>query len=165
MRWDRLFADLEAAADDEALLEREALVAELRDEEWSRTPWRALMGGDVELEVQGAGRLAGTVGLVNERLARLDAGPLEHVVALAHVLGVRTEGRAPAPTAVDARLGWPHVLRRLRDDGDEVVLRRTDGTSVRARVDQVVDGGVLVRSAGRGLLVPLPAVAVVTVGR
>jgi hypothetical protein len=66
---------------------------------------------------------------------------------------------------VDARLGWPHVLRRLRDDGDEVVLRRTDGTSVRARVDQVVDGGVLVRSAGRGLLVPLPAVAVVTVGR
>lgn len=165
MRWDRLFADLEAAADDEALLEREALVSELADEEWSRVPWRELLGGDVELEVQGVGRLAGTVGLVNERLARLDAGALEHVVALRSVLGVRTTGRAPTPTAVDARLGWPHVLRRLRDDGDEVVLRRVDGSSVRARVDRVVDGAVLVRDAGRVLLVPFGALAVVTVGR
>lgn len=165
MRWDRLFADLEAAADDDALVEREAMVAELRDEEWSRTPWRELLGGQVEVEVAGAGRLGGTVGLVNERLLRLDAGGLEHVVALAAVLGVRTDGRAPALTSVDARLGWRQVLRRMRDDGDEVVLVRVDGSRVRAQVEQVVDGGVVVRSAGRSLLVPLHALAVVTVPR
>lgn len=165
MRWDRLFADLEAAVDDDALLEREAMVAELRDEAWSRTPWRELLGGQVEVEVCGAGRLVGTVGLVNERLLRLDAGRLEHVVALAAVLGVRTDGRAPALTSVDARLGWNHVLRQMRDDGDEVLLVRVDGSSVRAQVEQVVDGGVLVRSAERTLLVPLQALAVVTVPR
>lgn len=165
MRWDRLFADLEAAADDDALVEREAMVAELRDEEWSRTPWRELLGGQVEVEVAGAGRLGGIVGLVNERLLRLDAGGLEHVVALAAVLGVRTDGRAPALTSVDARLGWRQVLRRMRDDGDEVVLVRVDGSRVRAQVEQVVDGGVVVRSAGRSLLVPLHALAVVTVPR
>jgi len=165
MRWDRLFADLEAAADDDALLEREAMVAELRDETWSRTPWRELLGGQVEVEVSGAGRLSGTVGLVNERLLRLDAGGLEHVVALGAVLGVRTEGRAPTLTSVDARLGWSQVLRQIRADGDEVLVVRVDGSSVRAQVEQVVDGGVLVRSAGRTLLVPLQALAVVTVPR
>lgn len=165
MRWDRLFAELEAGADDEALLERESLVAELRDEEWARTPWRELLGGQVEVEVAGAGRLEGTVGLVNERLARIDAGNLEHVVALAAVLGVRTDARAPVLTSVDRRLGWPHVLRALRGEGDEVRLVRTDGAVVRGRVEQVVDGGVLVRSAGRVLLLPLQALAVVSVPR
>lgn len=165
MRWDRLFAELEASAADDALVEREAMVSELRDEEWSRTPWRELLGGQVEVEVAGAGRLSGTVGLVNERLLRLDAGGLEHVVALGAVLGVRTDGRAPALTSVDARLGWGRVLRSMRDDGDEVLLVRVDGSSLRARVEHVVDGGVLVRSAERTLLVPLQALAVVTVPR
>lgn len=165
MRWDRLFADLEASADDEALVEREAMVVELRDEEWSRTPWRELLGGQVEVEVRGAGRLVGVVGLVNETLLRIDAGHLEHVVALSAVLGARTDARAPVLTSVDARLGWSHVLRRLRDDGDEVLLVRVDGSSVRARVEHVVDGAVVVSSAERTLLVPLQALAVVTVPR
>ena len=165
MRWDRLFAELEAGLDDEALVEREALVAELRDEEFSRTPWRELLGGDVEVEVEGAGRIAGTVGLVNERLVRIDAAGLEHVVALRSVLGVRTDGRAPVLGSVDARLGWPHVLRALRDGGEEVRLVRTDGAVLRARVVQVVDGGVLVVSAERTVLLPLHALAVVTIPR
>jgi hypothetical protein len=165
MRWDRLFADLEAAADDDALLEREALVDELRDEVWAATPWRELLGGEVELEVLGAGRIAGRVGLVNERLLRVDAGSTEHVVALDAVLGARADARAPAPTSVDARLGWPHVLRRLRDDGDEVRFVRTDGAAWRGTVVRVVDGAVEVSSADRATLLPLRVLAMVSVPR
>lgn len=165
MRWDRLFADLEAAADDEGLLERDALVDELRDEEWSRTPWRELLGGQVEVEVLGAGRLTGAVDLVNERLLRIDAGNLEHVVDLQAVLGARADTRAPALTSVDARLGWPHVLRRLRDDGDEVRVVRTDGTAWRGQVVRVLDGAVEVRSASRTTVLPVRALAVVTIPR
>lgn len=165
MRWERLFAELEASLDDDALLERDALVADLRDEEWSRTPWRSLLGGHVELELLGAGRLVGEVGFANDRLVRLDAGSVEHVVAIDAVTGARTDGRAPAPSTVDARLGWPHVLRRLRDDGDEVRVVRTDGATLRAQVARVVDGGVVLRTAERDLLVPLRALAVVTLDR
>lgn len=165
MRWERLFADLEASLDDEALLERDALVHELGDEEWSRTPWRTLLAGHVELDVLGAGRLAGDVGFVNERLVRLDAGPVEHVVSLEAVVGVRTQGRADAGTStVAARLGWPQVLRRARDDGDEVRVVRIDGVVVRARVERLLDGAVVLGGLERDLVVPLRALAVATFG-
>ena len=57
MRWDRLFADLEGQVEDEALAERDALAAELRDEHWGSLAWRDLLGGTATLEVLGAGRV------------------------------------------------------------------------------------------------------------
>ena len=163
MRWDRLFADLEAAADDEELLEREALVAELRDEEWARTSWRALVAGEVELEVAGAGTLAGRVTFVNDRLVRLSSGRHEHVVACASVRALTGgEGRAAEPSPVHARLGWPHVLRRLRDEGEPCRVVTTTSTTLAARVDQVLADAVLVQVGQRRVLVPLDALAVVS---
>lgn len=164
MRWDRLFADLEAASDDEELVEREALVAELRDEEWVRTPWRALLAGEVELDVAGAGRVVGRVTLANERLVRLVAPRRDHLVALAAVRAVVAEGgRAAEPNRVEARLGWSQVLRRLRDEGEPSRVTTTNGVAMDALVEQVLTDAVLLRTGARATAVPLDALAVVTI--
>ncbi|MDX6278092.1 MAG: hypothetical protein QOJ72_2220, partial [Nocardioidaceae bacterium] len=40
MRWERLFAELEAQAGDVELQDRDALVEELADGDWAATSWR-----------------------------------------------------------------------------------------------------------------------------
>ena len=164
MRWDRLFADLEGQAADVELEERDALVHELRDGEWAGTPWHLLLGGRVVLDVIGLGRVEGVAGLVNERLVQIESGRVAHVVAASAVLEVvATERRAPGPSAVTSRLGWGHVLRAARDDGDHARLTRTDGTTVQGTVDVVGSDFVrLVTGAGRGRTIPFTAMAALT---
>ena len=164
MRWDRLFADLEGQAADLELEERDALVSELRDGEWAGTSWRALVGGHAVLDVVGLGRVEGEVRLVNEQVVHLRSDRAEHVVAAGAVLEVVAgERRAPAPTAVTSRLGWGHVLRAARDDGDRTILTRTDGTVVDGTVDVVGRDFVTVTTpAGRTRTVPFAALAGLT---
>ncbi len=164
MRWDRLFADLEGQAADLELEERDALVTELRDGAWAETSWRDLLGGHVVLEVTGLGRVEGEARLANDRVVHLVSGRAEHVVARAAVLEViASERRASAPTAVTSRLGWGHVLRAARDDGDRTLLTRTDGMAVDGTVDVVGRDFVTMRSgAGRTRTVPFAAIAALT---
>ena len=164
MRWDRLFADLEGQAADLELEERDALVSELRDGEWAETSWRDLVGGHVVLEVDGLGRVEGESRLVNETVIHLASERVEHVVATSAVLEiVASERRAPAPTTVTSRLGWGHVLRAARDDGDRIRLTRTDGVSVDGTVDVVGHDFVMARSGtGRTRRVPFAAIAALT---
>jgi PAS domain-containing protein len=130
VRWDRLFEELEAQASDIERDERDALVDELRDGEWSQTSWRDLVGGSVALEVLGAGRIEGRATLVNERLVRITGERVDHVVAASAVLAVHSaERRADEPGRVGAALGWGHVFRALRDAGEPVVIRLVDGSS------------------------------------
>ena len=164
MRWDRLFADLEGQAADLELEERDALVSELRDGEWAETSWRDLVGGHVVLEVAGLGRVEGEARLVNEHVVHLTLERAEHVVAGAAVLDVIAGGRrAPAPTAVTSRLGWGHVLRAARDDGDRTILTRMDGTAVDGTIDVVGrDFVTMTTGAGRTRTVPFAALAALT---
>jgi len=164
VRWDRLFADLEGQAADLELEERDALVSELRDGEWAETSWRDLAGGHVVLEVDGLGRVEGEARLVNDTVVHLASERVEHVVAASAVLEVvASERRAPAPTTVTSRLGWGHVLRAARDDGDRVRLARTDGVSVDGTVDVVGRDFVTVTSdSGRTRRVPFAAIAALT---
>ena len=164
MRWDRLFADLEGQAADLELEERDALVTELRDGEWAETSWRDLAGGDVVLDVVGLGRVEGETRLVNETVIHLESERMEHVVATSAVLEVvATERRASAPTTVTARLGWGHVLRAARDDGDRARLTRTDGASVEGTIDVVGRDFVTVTSSSGGTRrVPFAAIAALT---
>ncbi|MEV7395672.1 hypothetical protein [Aeromicrobium sp. NPDC092404] len=164
MRWDRLFADLEAQAADLELDERDALVDELRDGEWGQTSWQDLLGGRVVLTVRGADRVEGTVALVNERLVRLRGEALDHVVNAAAVTSVQSsERRADARTAVDDALGWGHVFRALRDAGEDIRIRLVDG-SVRDGTVLVVGRDFVRLSAGsgRGQVLPFGAIAVVS---
>ncbi len=164
VRWDRLFADLEGQAADVELEERDALVSELRDGAWAETSWRELVGGRVVLEVAGVGRVEGVTQLVNDRVVHLASERSEVVIAAAAVLEVvSSERRASAPSAVTSRLGWGHVFRAARDDGDRAIVTRTDGASVEGTVDLVGQDFVTLRtSAGRSRTVPFAAVAVLS---
>jgi hypothetical protein len=164
MRWERLFDDLEAQATDLELEERDALVAELRDGEWAQTSWTALLGGEVTLEVRGAGRVDGVVVRVNEVLTHLRGPRGDRVVANAAVTGVvATSRRADAPSAVSRALGWGPALRALREAAEDVRVTRVDGTDVDGMVDLVGQDFVGIRTpAGRSVLVPVTALAVVS---
>lgn len=175
VRWDRLFAELEGLAADVELEERDALVGELRDGAWAETGWRELVGGHVVLEVAGLGRVEGETQLVNDLIVHLAPGPGDtgrgdRVVAVAAVLEVvSSERRAPATSAVTSRLGWGHVLRAARDDGDRTIITRTDGASVEGYVDVVgrdfvtVTSGVQPAGTRRTRSVPFAAIAALAI--
>jgi hypothetical protein len=130
VRWDRLFDELEAQVEDIERGERDALVDELRDGDWAETSWRDLAGGVVALEVQGVGRVEGTVVLVNERLLQLAGAGVDHVIATGAVLVLlASQRRADDAGRVGSALGWGHVFRALRDAGAEVSIRLVDGSS------------------------------------
>lgn len=164
MRWDRLFADLEAQAADLELDERDALVDELRDGDWAQTSWRDLLGGRVSLALCNGDRLEGTVTHVNADIIQLNGETVGHVVSTAAVVGVlASERRADAPTAVTEALGWRHVFRAVRDAGDPIGVRLVDGTSREAHV--VAAGRDFVRlevGSGRDQVVPYAAIVTVS---
>ncbi|MCD9197080.1 hypothetical protein [Aeromicrobium wangtongii] len=164
MRWDRLFQDLEAQASDIERDERDALVAELRDEQWAQTSWRDLAGGTVALEVLGAGRIEGRATLVNERLLQVSGDRVDHVIATRAVLVVHSaQRRADEVGRVGAALGWGQVFRALRDAGEPVTIRLVDG-SAREGVPDVV-GGDFVRvtaQSGRSQDIVWAAIAMVS---
>lgn len=157
MRWDRLFAELEAQALDEAVAERDALADELTAGEWAGTGWRQMVGGDAVVEVAGLGRVEGRLLLVNEQIVHLGGVAGDVLVAASAVTGVMgTDRGQPEPGTVESRLGWGHAFRALT--GEEVRLHRTDGSSVDGTVDVVGRDFVRVRSvAERTVVVPFAA--------
>lgn len=169
MRWERLFADLEDQAEDEALAERDALAADLRDEHWGSLSWRDLLGDSVTLDVVGAGRISGTVVAHNATFVHVRHPTLDHVVAVPAVSSVVATHGDPRPQGpVTQRLGWTHVCRRARDDGDEIHLVRADGSALDGLVDVV--GGDFVRlrptsGAEPTAVVPYVAIAVLSIRR
>lgn len=167
MRWDRLFADLEGQAEDLALTERDALAAELHDEEWAQTSWLTRLGGAVTLDLLGAGRVAGETVLVNERLLHLRSTSLDHVVAVDAVLAVVESGGRTEPAGrVERALGWGHVLRAAREDGDDLRIVRRDGLVSEGRADVVGrDFLTVLAGSGRSAMVPFGALAVVSLRR
>lgn len=163
MRWDRLFADLEAESAEMAREETEGLAADLRDEIWAEMSWRDLIGGQVVLEVSGMGQVAGEVAAINERLVRLRAGTGGHLVACAAVSGVlSTQRRADPPSRIDAAMGWGQALRRLRDDAGSVRLVLTDGRTFDGLIEAVGRDFVRLTAGSASRTVVLDAIAVVT---
>ncbi len=164
MRWDRLFADLEAEATEIDKAETEGLAADLRDEIWAATSWRDLVGGRVVLEVRGAGQVAGEVAAVNEHLIRVRGELVDHLVACRAVTSVlRTERRADPPGRIEAAMGWSRALRRLRDASEPVRVVLEDGRVVDGLVDVVgADFVRLIAGDAASRLLTLSAISVVT---
>ncbi|MGJ9421124.1 hypothetical protein [Aeromicrobium sp. CF3.5] len=163
MRWDRLFADLEAVSVEIAKSEAEGLAGDLRDEIWAETSWRDLIGGQVVLEVSGAGQVTGEVAAINERLIRLRAGMGGHLVACSAVSGVlAAERRADPPSRIDAAMGWGQALRRLRDDAGSVRLVLGDGRTFDGSIEVVGHDFVRLTAGSATRTVVLDAIAVVT---
>lgn len=164
MRWDRLFADLEGAADDWAKDDVDALAADLGDEAWGSTAWVELLGGHVVIDVRGAGQLSGDVASVNDALLRLRGSTGDVLVATRAVVEVVTTERRADPSSSRARavLGWSSALRRLRDVDEPIRICLLDGRTVTGRLEVV--GRDFVRlevGSGRRRLIVLDGVATV----
>jgi hypothetical protein len=155
MRWDGLFADLEAQAEALANAERAAEVDERTRGEVGALGVldraRGAIGADLRLRLDGAHTVTGRLVRVGADWLLLDEGSgREALVAVAGVIGVRGLSRlsgAPGSAgAVESRLGLRQALRGVARDRSPVRLLLRDGTTVEATIDRV--GADFVEVAG-----------------
>ncbi len=145
MRWDALFADLEAQA---AALEHAERAAEV--EERARGELAALglvdrlrgaVGATVRLRLAGGGSVRATVARVGPDWLLVADGAREVVIPLGAVQGVRGLNRYSAVPgsggALASRLGLRSALRGIARDRSAVRLELRDGSAIEATVDRV----------------------------
>jgi hypothetical protein len=144
MRWEDLFADLEAQVDALGLAERAAEVAELTRLESSRldlaSRLRPAVGTSITVRCLGGTVLSGRLGAVGPGWLLLDEGAgREALLATAAVTSVAGLGRlsGAAGSAVDARLGIGQVLRGVARDRSVVRICLTDSTVFDGTLDRV----------------------------
>lgn len=143
MRWEALFADMEAQLAAGRLADARADVAELARAERASVPLaarvRASVGCQVRVLVAGGDTLSGElVDAAPEWLLLRTQAAGRALVPAAAVAGVGglVGHAAPAPGAVEARLGLAHALRALARDR-AVVRIDVGGTDLVGRVDRV----------------------------
>lgn len=160
MRWDRLFEDLEASAEDAVRDERDALADDLRDELLAERSWAEGLSGEILVSVMGAGDVAGVVTVVTDHFIHLTGLHEDVLVARSAVTAV--SGRAAGEPVVSTRVGWGGAFRAARDDGDPVRVVRIDGQSTEGEVRAVAADAAVVRTAaGRDVTIPWSAIALV----
>ena len=146
MRWQRLFEDLEAQAEqaDQAMLDAE--VADRTRREIARVRLadrlRASIGTSIVIRVAGFGSLPGVVEAVGpDWILATERAGTEVLVPLRAVIGVAGLGsRAAVPGSegvVQARLGLGYALRRIARDRSPVVVTLADGSTALGVVDRV----------------------------
>lgn len=178
MRWERLWADLEAQA---AALDRDEFDAEVADRAAREHATVTLMdrvrgcvGRQIRCQVHGGRWRAGTVvgcgvdWLALDRPEETEAAlVLLPASALSAVSGLGRTAVAPdALGHVGSRVDLRLVLRRLATAGLDVCLERsTDGQAIRGRLGVVGRDYVEIESTDMGHLgVPIAVVAAITAG-
>lgn len=156
MRWDGLFADLEAQAEAVLSAERAAEVEDRVRYEIGRLTLsdrlRPAVGGEVQLNCQGgASVVRGTIRRLGSEWCLIDeGGGHEAVVALAAVSVIAGLGRTSAPPAsmglVESRLGLRHILRSLARDRSMLRIQLRDASTVDGTLDRVAADFVEVAS-------------------
>ena len=146
MRWERLFEDLEAEADEASRAERNDEVADRTWREVGRQQLtdrlRAAAGREIVVRVSGAGAVRGSVAstgngwvLVDEISGTQTLVPTRHVIAVG---GLGRKAAVPGSEGrVGARLGLSYALRGISRDRVRVILALVDGgtlTGIIARV-------------------------------
>ncbi len=181
MRWEAMFADLEAQAGALDVAERAAEIGDrVRAELGSLSlldRLRPAVDTPLRLRTVGAGVLSGVLRRCGPDWALLAAdGGQETLVRLGAVTGISGLGReSAAPGTMDAvsrRLGLWFVLRRIARDRAPVTIALTDGAGLHATIDRVGADFVEVAVHERGqarrnaavrerLLVPMSGLAAV----
>lgn len=145
MRWDGLFADLEAQAEALEIAERAAEVEELARAEFGRITLldrlRPGVGAPVRLRL-GATTVAGVVRRVGPDWLLVDEGAgREAVVVAAALLGVSGLPRVSAPPdsvgVVESRVGLRHVLRGIARDRSPVRVVDRSGATLDGTLDRL----------------------------
>jgi hypothetical protein len=146
MRWDGLFADLEAQAVSFDQAQRAAEIDERTRGELGALRWRdrarVAVGAPLRLRLANGMTASGTLARVGSDWLLLDEGAgREIVVASAAVLTVRGLGRyAAVPDSegvVESRLGLRHALRGIARDRSNVHVHLSDSSILAATVDRV----------------------------
>ena len=153
MRWDGLFADLEAQADRLAVGDRAVEVSERTRIEVGALSLgdrlRAAVGSQVRVRCRGDFRIAGVVRQASAQWLLLDGGRGdETLVSYANLVSIsglsRLAVRAPHE-AVESRLGIRQVLRGIAADRSTCQIRLADASTVVGTLDRV--GGDFVEVA------------------
>jgi hypothetical protein len=146
MRWDGLFADLEAQAEALANAERGAEIEERTRAEAGQLSLvdrlRPALGMPIKLRCLGGATLAGQVRQVGAEWLLLDEGSgREAAVVLGSVTSVAGLGRLSAVpntmSQVESRLGVRHLLRAIARDRSVLRAQLLDGTIVDGTLDRV----------------------------
>jgi hypothetical protein len=146
MRWDALFADLEAQAAMQAQAQRAAEVEERTRAEVGALRvterLRGALGAPLRFHVAGAGVVSGTLSQVGADWVLLDEGAGREVLlasaALVRVSGLTRHSAADRSVGVvQSRLGLRHVLRAIGRDRSGVALHLRDSTVLSATIDRV----------------------------
>lgn len=146
MRWESMFADLEAQAEALEIGQRAGEVDERARAELTAVGaldrLRAAEGQPLRVWALGAGQFAGTLARVGPDWLLLDTdAERETVVRIDAVVRVEGLSRTSAvPGSMDrvsARLGLASVLRRLARDRCAVRVHLTDATTLHATLDRV----------------------------
>ncbi len=179
MRWDALFADLEAEVQAEEALERRAEVVDRIRSELGRLRLVDRLApalgspGPLRIGISGHPSLSGALtGLGADWLLVAQAGGSESLVALAAVQLIQGLSHASAEPGwegkVGARLDLRVALRRLVRDRSAVTVRLTSADALTGRLARVgadhvelaeIDAGG--RVSGAGWTIPLAAIAFV----
>lgn len=161
MRWDELFADLEARADAIDTAARSAEIDERTRGEIGALGMheRLRAAVDTPLRLRLSGQLALVATLLRvgpDWLLLTEDGGREAVVPTAHVLGVRGLARYSAAPGtggrVESRLGLRHALRGIARDRSSCRLHLADATTLDATLDRVGADFVEVATHGAGEL-------------
>jgi hypothetical protein len=142
MRWDALFADLEAQLDAEQAAELDAEVADRTRTELASVGLadrvRAHVGRTLQLGLRDGSRAAGRCADAAAEWVVLHDGSAQVLVpwtAVSSVSGL-SRSSAPPPGLALARLGLRHALRALARDRTAVRLR-LDGAELTGTIDRV----------------------------
>lgn len=146
MRWDRLFADLEAQFEEAERAELAAEVADRIRREHATIKLldrlRARVGEPVQVQLLGGELLSGPITFVGADWVLIQVGTnREAVLPLTAVGGVRNLGSeavvAVGAGSLDARLRLGYVLRALARDRATVQVATLHGTRFAGTVDRV----------------------------
>ncbi|MBA2639906.1 MAG: hypothetical protein H0U77_07915 [Nocardioidaceae bacterium] len=178
MRWDRLFAELEAEALDLAAADRDVEIADRTRAELGRIRWadrvRAAAGGRVRVWLASGDLVEGEVGRVGGDWLLLDGDRHDVLVPVHGVVGIEGVGPASASAVGAVALTWSAAWRVLARDRAQVRVTRTaggtvHGVPVRVGADFVELGTQRVEgTAGHGqgsVLVPYAAITAAYVPR
>lgn len=132
VRWDALFADLQAQWEAELRAEDDAEIRELAEAEAAGTAFgdrlRARRGAALTVRLADGSDRTGVVTDVAQEWVLLAEGERRHLVPVTAIaIAWPLAGAAPAPSAVERGLGLGHVLRALAGEAQDVVVRTHGG--------------------------------------
>jgi hypothetical protein len=147
VRWDSLFADLEAQADQLERAERAGEVEERTRAELVRQTLharlRVALGSGLRVVVAGGLAVSGELRRVGSDWVLLDAGAaadtewLVPTVAIQTISGLGRQAAAEADGVVESRLDFRHVLRGVARDRAQVRAHLQEGSSLTATLDRI----------------------------